>query len=448
MEKQGYKLTVQYFKNAGAIWFVLSVLLIIIADLQIVLGIFSGSDFFWYGKLKPFIHIALIFGGIGSLFMSSVYKELDRIPVDQMKPEFLGFISFIIYQLALVFGFLTAMLGFNKGRLYGEMNFISDNLLMLVFTILIIITLIHSYKYGKLSANLQIIIVILAGMITSYFLGNFGFPNSYITTVPPTSGFQDVFVQNFYNTAIFVYFIVLPLFYILYSIMVDVYKINTDNYDYINILLFLAILVPFTAGSNLNQASFQNFWTAIGNYVSSAIDLILIAIAYYLHIIYVNNKQNQPLFVVRVTGILLFIILLLDFLVKLPIFAKYLQYTSLDAVNFIDKIIYVILPVFAIYIANLRNQTKLSSMWVNVVFTLGILGLLFISFQALIQSHSIFSMTDDGNFIIKNWSEILNKINIFIWLKILIEIVLWVLSFYLLLISEASTKEISEQKVA
>jgi cbb3-type cytochrome oxidase subunit 1 len=447
MEKQGFKTTALYFKNAGTIWFILGILLSIIGNFELTNYLFKKSDVLWYGKLQPIIIQVLIFGAILSYFFGAVFQELDQINVDVIKPTIVGNTAFGIYQFSLIFGLITLMYGYNQGRSYGELNFIADNLFMLVFTIIVVLTLIYAKKSEKLLGSFQFIIVTLAGMMVTYFLGNFGFPNSYITTVPPTSGFQDAMVQGFYKTSIMVFFISLPLLFILYSTMKNLYKIADEEQNFILPLMLITILTAFSAGVGLEKSAFSNFWTILGDYIYSAISILLLGIAYILHNIYKEHKQQKPMILLSVSGALLSIFFFYNFVVNLPIIHQYFQYTLADSLVLFNKLIYMILPIALVYnIISNNSQKNLSNAVSLIILILGSVVFIVFVIEGIMNALAIYGM-NNNELAIKQWSQVVSKNMIFVYVRTIIDIVFFVLSFYILPYS-ISEKQVGQKKAA
>ena len=447
MEKQGFKTTAQYFSNAGTIWFILGIFFSIIGNFELTNFLFKSSDVLWYGKLHPIILNVLIFGAILSYFFGAVFRELDQINVDVIKPTIIGNATFGIYQFSLIFGLISLMYGYNQGRSYGELNFITDNLFMLVFTIVVVLALIYAKKSEKLTGSLQFMIVILAGMMVTYFLGNFGFPNSYITTVPPTSGFQDAMVQGFYKTSIMVFFISLPLLFILYSTMKNLYIISDEEQNFILPLMLITLLTAFSAGVGLEKSAFSNFWTILGDYIYSAINILLLGIAFILHNIYKEYKQQKPMILLSISGTLLSIFFFYNFVVNLPIIHQYFQYTLADSLVLFNKLIYMILPIALVFnIVSNNSQKNLSNSVSMIILVLGVLVFLVFVIEGIMNALAIYGM-NNNELAIKEWNQIVQKNMIFVYIRTIIDIIIFGLSFYILPFS-IMEKQIEQKKAA
>lgn len=429
--KSGYITTAQYFKNAGTIWLFLGIFASIIADLELTNFIFNSSETFWYGKLKPFYTNIIIFGSIVSYFLSALYYHLDRLKVNQIKPSLVGRILFAIYQFALLFGLFTLILGKGEGRIYGELNFISDNLIIFVFLAVLIKTLIHLKNSEELSAIFQYLIVNLSGMIVTFFLGNFGFPNSYITTVPLTSGFQDAMITEFYKNSVLVYFVLLPLNFILFSFITKFYNVSNTIY-FSSILIIISILIPFSSGANLQTSPYQNFWTSIGSYVLIGILLLILGINYYLHTLYQQYKLNNNFIVFSISGFLLFVFTILMIISQIPILQKYIQFTVMDISDFGQKSIYILLPIFLVYNMFFYNdKSQPTSLMIMLIIVASLAFIVYIV-QAVVVSKSLYGLTDKGELLIKDWSTIISKEKIFIYIRIVLEALILCSTIYLI----------------
>ncbi|MCS7206025.1 MAG: hypothetical protein NZ853_10045 [Leptospiraceae bacterium] len=447
MEKRGYKTTSEYYKNAGIIWFILAIFISFVGSLQLQFGLFSSSEVIGYGKLTPIFLIIVIFGSILSFFLSMLYDELDKLPIDQIKPTIVGNISFYVHQLSLVFGLLTIMLGRNDGRIYGEMNFITDNLFMLVFTIAVVLTLVHVKTYGKVNGIFQLIIFTLAGMMATFFLGNFGFPNSYITIVPPTSGFQDAISQGFYTTGVLVFFVGMPLISIFYSVIKNYNQIDDEGINFSSFFIMIAVLVSISGGVGLGNSPYQNFWTWIGNYVYSVINLLFLGFMYYLHNLYYQTKKEHYI-TIPVFGIALSIFFLVNTILSLPIIYRYIQYTSIDVLILPNKVLYLLMPLYFLYTAYQKHQLKepIHPYLSNTFLAIFIIIMLLFGLESILQSFAIYEMKD-GNIVNNSWEVILSKTSFVHYVKIILDIVYLIIAFLLVPIA-FKTKEFLTEKTA
>lgn len=450
MEKQGFKTTSQYFKSAGIIWLILSILISILGYFQILNFVFNKSDVLWYGKLQPILNNTLIFGSILSFFFGAIFDEIDQLDVNLIKPSFIGYITFSIHQIALVFGIIVIMMGYNQGRSYGELDFISDNLFMLVYTIVIVLTLVYTFNLESINGSIQMILITLAGIITTYFLGNFGFPNSYITNVPPTSGYQDAMVTSFYKTSIFVFYISLPLIYTIYSSVKKAYKFDDKNENYTLPLILIVILVSISAGVGLGTSSYSNFWTIIGNYVFSSINILLMGFIYIFHGIYKSLKEKKSIFLITVSGTLISILFFYNFVLSLPILYNNLQYTSSDPFIFVNKVIYILLPVYLLYllVSNQNNYESIPS-WIPMLLLIsGIVALLSFLVEGIFVSKAINDIANN-ELVNKEWGNILSKNTIFHYIQIVLHIIYFVISFYMISLSVKDKQaQIQEKNIA
>lgn len=429
--KSGFLSTSQYFKNAGTIWFILGLLGSIIGDLELSSFIFKSSNHFWYGKLKPFYSNILIFGALISYFLSVVYLEIENIKSDLQKPTIISKIVFGIYQFALIFGLLTVLYSKSEGRIYGELNFITDNLFLLVFTVVLVKLIVYIKYSGNFSNSHQFLIILITGMIITFFLGNFGFPNSYITTVPPTSGFQDAMISEFYKNSVLIFFILLPTLYLIYFSLKQIYNIN-DQFNFFNILIPIVILIPFTSGSGLSTSPYQNFWTDIGSYILTGIFFLVLGISYYLHIVYHQNKNKEPIMAFTVGGFLFLSFMILLIISKLPLLEKYFQFTVMDTSDYSQKLIFLSLPIFVVYNIAFYNDKKISNTILIFLLVIGLLAYLLYLIEGVIMSQSLFAMNDKGELLLKEWNSILDKNKIYLLLKILLQVIVFFLSFYLI----------------
>jgi hypothetical protein len=267
--------------------------------------------------------------------------------------------------------------------------------------------------------------------MTSFFIGNFGFPNSYITNVPPTSGFQDAMVSSYYKTAVLVFYIALPLIFVLYSSIKNQYNINDEEQNFLFPLMILVLLVAFSSGAGLEKSAFRNFWTIIGNYLFSSINMILLGLMYIIHQIYYQNKKEKGDFIFAVSGTLLSLFFLYNFIISLPVVYNYFQYTFADTLIYQNKMIYFLLPIFIAYNIVINSKNKSSSMVSSIIMILGILIFIIYIVEGIVIAKFLNSFINN-ELEFKSWKQIWDKNIVFIYIRMIIDIIFFVLSFYLI----------------
>lgn len=185
-----YSKSIVYFKNAGIVWTFLGLTAGLLNEMQMMFSVPGSDSPLSYGLLKAIAANMTIFGGFLSFFLAYALRILNAEGGKQ-KIDMIARVSFFLLQIGLGIGLVFIAAGYADGREYGEMNFHTDNMILLSIAIVLGLS-IFNLNGQKLSAAAQFQLVTLSGMVVSFFLGNFGFPNSLITAVAPTSGIQEI----------------------------------------------------------------------------------------------------------------------------------------------------------------------------------------------------------------------------------------------------------------
>lgn len=327
---QSYSKSIVYFKNAGIVWTVLGLAAGLINELQLMTFVPGSDSPIGYGLLKPIANDMLVFGGLLSFFMGYALRILDKEGA-KSKVGLLGIVAFILLQLGLGLGVGFLAGGFSSGREYGEFNFHSHNMILLALAIVLGLS-IYNLGGQKLSAAGQFQVVTLAGMIVTYFLGNFGFPSSILTAVAPTTGMQDATVQEFYRMAVLMYFVYLPLLTILYQAVPEKFGVKIASDAAVRFQLVASmLLVPVAAGSGLLYSVAPQLLQIIGAFAASALAISVLAGTVNLHDSFKNASSpsgDSVILAIRFGGLLLTVLTALQAVTRLPFARHYLQYTA------------------------------------------------------------------------------------------------------------------------
>lgn len=271
-----YNRTTALYLVISTVWLLLGVAIRLINEIQMVTFMPGPDSYFSYGYLRPTGANLLIFGGILGYFFALGYQiihERAGFRIDLAGQAALG-----AHQLALIFGIATIFFGLNTGREYGELNWVADNLMMVVFTIFLVLLLIALWGKEDLKVYEKFAGATIGGMMAFYFLGNFGMPNGWLVTTAPTSGAQDALVAEMYRNAVLTFFILFPLFTMGYYWLekhyeLPVYSEATAHFQ----ILSGAILVPVAAGAGLLGTADAKILQAIGTGAALALTMSLMA---------------------------------------------------------------------------------------------------------------------------------------------------------------------------
>ncbi|MCB1140451.1 MAG: hypothetical protein KDK23_16955, partial [Leptospiraceae bacterium] len=237
------------------------------------------------------------------------------------------------HQVALLFGVATIFFGLNTGREYGEMNWVADNLMMLVFTVFLVLLLIALWGKEDVKVYEKFAGATIAGMMVFYFLGNFGMPNGLLVTTAPTSGAQDAIVSQMYRNAVLTFFILFPLFTMGYYWLekhygLPVFSEATAHFQ----ILAGAVLVPVAGGSALWGTADAQVLQSIGTGAALALTISLLGGVANIHYSLSRSgkivQSDQDGKALRWGLMLIGSYLVIRFLLQIPLIGSNFEYTA------------------------------------------------------------------------------------------------------------------------
>lgn len=252
MNATDYKKIIKGYLATGLIWTLLATVAGLVNQLQLFAHIPANNTTLGYGILRPIFTTVLIFGGILSFYFAIAYSILDRLDstVKRITPVALG--GFVLHNLAIIIGIGTIILGFNKGREYGEMTWISDNLLFLAIGIHLVGFIIATNREKARELSLFLIFINTTAMAIVFILGNFSLPHGPFHSTLLYTGLQNATIQEIYRTGVYGVFLVMPLFTGLYYYLPAHYQVplfseKTAQFHTTAVL----ILIPFAGAAGL-----------------------------------------------------------------------------------------------------------------------------------------------------------------------------------------------------
>src|ERR1700739_3385692 len=126
--------SVKLFAYATMFWGLIGMLVGLLAALQLVLPVlsfnFAATTF---GRVRPIHTNAVIFAFVGNGIFMGVYYSLQRLCKARMFSDFLSKVHFWGWQLIIVLGAVTLLLGFTSGKEYAELEWPIDILIAIVW---------------------------------------------------------------------------------------------------------------------------------------------------------------------------------------------------------------------------------------------------------------------------------------------------------------------------
>ncbi len=209
---KSYTTTIKLSLVSGFTWLVLATALGLLNQIQLMTQM-PGPDYsLGFGILRPVFTTALLFGAGLSFFLGSAFYIVQKQEGVVLKAELAGLAALLLVNFGVLLGVLTIFLGFNKGREFGEMTFLSDNLIAIGLVVFLIVLLLSLNGNKSPGVSTAFILAAAAGGLVVYALGNIGQPYGPLVSVPFGSGVGDLAVQEFYRTGLLGFLILLPAF--------------------------------------------------------------------------------------------------------------------------------------------------------------------------------------------------------------------------------------------
>ncbi len=276
--------TVKAYLLAGFLWSLAALALGLLNQVQffVILGIPPELD---YGYVRPLYTTALIYGALLSFFFGASYYILKNVTGSNPPLALAAWAGFKLHQIAVLFGIITILVGYNSGREYGELNWIADNLLIIALVLFLVTTIQAVIASGKKDATalvpISLAVVAGAGGLISYFFANFGLPNSPLTSVGIYRGMMDATLQEMFRYGVLGYFILFPCFAMLSYFVPSYYKVPLYSTSAVRFHTFaMIILLPLAGASGLAFSAAPGLQETVGVFTALALGFAILAGAF------------------------------------------------------------------------------------------------------------------------------------------------------------------------
>ena len=274
--------TIRLSLGTGIFWAAVAALLAVCNQALLFLGLPlpAGLD---YGHLRPIFTTVLLFGSLLCLFSGISYHIVRKI-AGEIKLAPLAFGAFKLHQLAVLLTIVTILIGYNKGREYGEFSWIADALFSLG-TLLMLVALVAAIKVsGKRAPETDVLLVAVAGLFMIHLVGNFNLPYGPLNSTPIFTGVHDQATQEVYRVGLLMYLIVLPVLAVLYHFVPAYYGVSLYSEDLSRFVLLASILVvPFAGAAGLVHSAAPVGLQTLGMFAGFALAVATIGGALNVH---------------------------------------------------------------------------------------------------------------------------------------------------------------------
>jgi cbb3-type cytochrome oxidase subunit 1 len=271
-KEEQFKTTIKAYTLTGIVWALVGTFAGLLNQLQIFTQWPSSDTIMTFGYLRPIYTIMLIFGAGLSLFMGVGYYILKNQEGSELKHEWLSLLGFGLHQLAIAIGIMVIASGANKGREFGELPWISDNLIALSLVIFLIVAKLGFKNVSSPSKASMFALLGAAGGLIAYFLGSFGLPYTLVSSQPLFGGVQDNAVAEFLRAGVYGFFILVPVFAALYYFVPlhqknALYSGSTADFQ----AMAMMILIPLSGSAALAYTLTPGISQTIGLVASLAL---------------------------------------------------------------------------------------------------------------------------------------------------------------------------------
>ncbi len=408
--------TIRVGAAVGVLWVLLATLLGALAQLQLFLNLPVP---YGYGIIRPLYTNALIFGGLLSLFLALFYYLIKERLEGEFQYAPVALAAFKLQQLAVVLGLAGIALGYNKGREYGEFNFISDNLMLLALIHVLVVVALNLKKCKTIDIPLYYLAASVGGMLASYIIGNGGLPYSPYAVASFFTGLQDQTVQEIYRLGLLNFYIIFPVMALLTAFIPEYFGVPLYSTSMARFHILSSILIlPLAAAAWLSGSAAPPVLQGLGTFFGIAFYISLIAGILNLH--YTLSKSGKEFKndaiaeLLKFSGVLVMVLALFR-LIGTPGFVQdYIGFTYYNTRDIaFDAQTYVLMLAFAslFYVFQKMNDHTLGQATLRLLFYLGLLGVAFMLVanitQGFYQGSLALQMDPKGKLLHPLWSQIL-----------------------------------------
>ena len=209
----------KYFAYATIFWGAVGMLVGVIAAFQLAFPIVNlDLAATTFGRLRPVHTNAVIFAFVGNGIFTAVYYSMPRLLKTKMYSDILGKIHFWGWQLIIVVGAVSLMMGYTSAKEYAELEWPLDIAITVIWVIFGINMMGTILK--RRERHLYVAIwFFLASWVTVamlHIINSFELPFSAFKSYPVYAGVQDALVQWWYGHNAVAFFLTTPYLGLMY----------------------------------------------------------------------------------------------------------------------------------------------------------------------------------------------------------------------------------------
>ncbi len=210
---------VKWFGLASIFWGIIGMLVGVIIAFQLAYPALNfGIPYTSFGRLRPIHTNAVIFAFVGNAVFSGAYFILQRVLKARLFSDLLSKIHFWGWQLIILFGASTLILGYTTGKEYAELEWPLDILIALIWVVFGInmIGTILKRRERHLYVSVWFFIGTWVTVAMLHIVNSFEIPFSWIKSYSLYAGVQDALVQWWYGHNAVAFFLTTPFIGLMY----------------------------------------------------------------------------------------------------------------------------------------------------------------------------------------------------------------------------------------
>lgn len=210
---------VKWFGLASIFWGIIGMLVGVIIAFQLAYPALNfGIPYTTFGRLRPIHTNAVIFAFVGNAVFSGAYFILQRVLKARLFSDVLSKIHFWGWQLIILLGATTLLLGYTTGKEYAELEWPLDIMIALIWVVFGInmIGTILKRRERHLYVSVWFFIGTWVTVAMLHIVNSFELPFSWIKSYSLYAGVQDALVQWWYGHNAVAFFLTTPFIGLMY----------------------------------------------------------------------------------------------------------------------------------------------------------------------------------------------------------------------------------------
>ncbi len=210
---------VKQFGVATLFWGIVGMLVGVLIAFQLAFPVLNFNiPYTSFGRLRPVHTNAVIFAFVGNAVFAGAYFILQRVLKTRLFSDLLSKIHFWGWQLIIVFGATTLVLGYTTGKEYAELEWPLDILITLIWVVFGVnmFGTILRRRERHLYVSIWFFIGTWVTVAMLHIVNSFELPYSWIKSYSFYAGVQDALVQWWYGHNAVAFFLTTPFLGLMY----------------------------------------------------------------------------------------------------------------------------------------------------------------------------------------------------------------------------------------